>query len=111
MSILTDEEEKIKSIRKKEIKDASIKFKGYYLSSLFLGLKVGVLSLAAVIILYLVAKWVFRWDLFYETDLEYSSIFLFITFVFMFVVFLCIVVAIILFNTKHKRKTKYDNDN
>ena len=99
MSILTDEEEKIKSIRKKEIKDASIKFKGYYLSSLFLGLKVGVLSLAAVIILYLVAKWVFRWDLFYETDLEYSSI------------FLCIVVAIILFNTKHKRNTKYDNDN
>ena len=111
MPILTSEEEKIKLTRKKEFKDAAVKFKGVYLSSLILGLKVGGISLAGVILLYLIAKWIFRWDLFYETDLEYASMFRFITFVFLFVVFLCIVVAIILFRTKHKRNTKYSTVN
>ena len=111
MPILTNEEEKIKQTRKKEMKDVALKFKDDYLSSLILGLKVGGLSLVGVIVLYLIAKWIFRWDLFYETDLKYASIFLFITFVFLFVVFLCIVVAIILFRTKHKRNTKYSTVN
>ena len=111
MPILTNEEEKIKLTEKKEMKDAIRKYKKDYLSSLVLGLKVGGLSLAGVIILYLIVKLIFKWDLFYETDLKYASIFLFITFVFLFVVFLCIVVAIILFNTKHKRNTKYPTAN
>ncbi len=111
MPILTSEEEKIKLTRKKEFKDAAMKFKGVYLSSLALGLKVGGLSLAGVILLYLIAKWIFRWDLFYETDLEYALIFSVVAFIFLFVVFLCIVVAIILFNTKHKRNTKYSTVN
>lgn len=107
MSILTSEEERLKNDHRNELKNIISKFKDAFVSSLLIGLKMGGISLAVVIVIYLVAKWIFRWDLFYETDLRYSSIFLFITSLFIIIVFLCIIVAIILFNTKHKRNTKY----
>lgn len=109
MPILTSEEEKQKSNRKQELKSVILKFRDDYLSSFLIGIKVGGLFLASAIIIYLVAKLGFKWDLFYETDLKYSSIFLFITAMFFIIVILCIIVAVILFNTKHKRNTKYRN--
>ena len=94
--------------RKKDFRDARKKFLQDYLSSLSIGAKVGGIALIASIALYLIAKFAFRWDLFYETDLNYTLIFLLITIIFIVIVVLCIFVAIILFNTKHKRNTKYE---
>lgn len=108
MPILTSEEQKLKSEHQKEFKFAIQKFWQDYLSSLSIGVKVGGIALISSIAIYLIGKFVFRWDLFYETDLNYTLIFLLITIIFLVIVVLCIIVAIILFNTKHKRNTKYE---
>ncbi|MGN0470860.1 MAG: hypothetical protein ACI4GV_08100 [Acutalibacteraceae bacterium] len=107
MPILTSEEEKQIATQKAEMKSTLSKFKSDYLSSLFLGIKVGGVSLAFLVLIYFIAKYIFSWDLFYETDLNYSAIFMLIAAIFFAVVILCIIVAVILFNTKHRRNTKY----
>ena len=77
------------------------------MASFLLGIKAGGILIGVLIILYLAAKFIFRWDLFYETDLNYAVIFLVLTIVFAVLVLICILIAVILYNNKHKRSTKY----
>jgi len=107
MPILTSEEQNLKMKRKQEIMGAITQFRKQYISSMLWGLKIGGISLGTVIVLYFLAKLIVRWDLFYETDLDYDLVFLTFAGICLFIVIICIVVAVILFNTKHKRKTKY----
>lgn len=110
MPILTSEEEKQLLDKKNERKKTIGKFKDDYLLSFMIGIRIGGITLGAAIVIYLTAKWLFKWDLFYETDLKYSSIFLAITIIFMVLVVICWFVAFILYNTKHKRNTKYTDE-
>ena len=107
MPILTLEEENLKMKRRQEIMEAIDQFRQQYFSSMLWGLRIGGGSLGVIIVLYFFAKWIFRWDLFYETDLDYELVFLILAIISLLIVIICIVVAVILFNTKHKRKTKY----
>lgn len=107
MSVRTSEEEKNLSEKKNERKKAFQKFKVDFISSFLIGIKIGGIILGIAILIYLGAKWLLKWDLFYETDLKYSSILLIITIIFSIIVFLCCFVAWILYNTKHRRNTKY----
>lgn len=107
MSIRTSEEEKLLLERRNERKQAIKKFKSDFISSFFIGLKIGVIGLGLIVVAYLVAKLLFNWDLFYETDLEYTDIVFAIMVVFFIMVALCCFVAFILYNTKHIRNTKY----
>lgn len=111
MSIRTSEEEKFLSEKRNERKQAIEKFKSDYISSFVIGFKIGGVGLVLVIIVYLVAKLLFNWDLFYETDLEYTDIVLALVVVFLFVIGLSCLVAFILYNTKHSRNTKYKGVN
>lgn len=81
------------------------------MSSLFIGIKIGGTAMIIAILLYLAAKWLLKWDLFYETDLKYPYIVLIITIMFFVIALLCFFVAFILYNTKHRRNTKYKEDN
>ncbi|MBK6088551.1 hypothetical protein [Ruminococcus difficilis] len=107
MAIRTEEEEKRLSEKRSNRKKAFAKFREDFMASFLLGIKAGGILTGALIVLYLAAKFIFRWDLFYETDLNYAAIFLVLTIVFAFLVLICIMIAVILYNNKHKRNTKY----
>lgn len=107
MSIRTSEEEKNLLERRNERKEAIKKYKNDFMSFFIMGIKSGSVALGAVIIIYLIAKWLFNWDLFYETDLDYTSIVFVVVIIFLVMVVLCCVIAFILYNTKHRRNTKY----
>lgn len=107
MSLRTSEEEKLLSERKDERKKVFQKFKSDFLYSFLIGIRMGAIILVAVIIIYLIAKYLLNWDLFYETDLDYDSIvFVFTIMLFALTALFCSI-AFILYNTKHKRNTKY----
>lgn len=107
MPMLTQAEEKQLQQQKEERLQIILKFRDEFLVSFIMGIKICGIAVGAIIVLYLLTKWVFKWDLFYETDLNYSSIFFVITVIFFLLVLLCWIVAFILYNTKHVRNTKY----
>ncbi len=107
MSIRTSEEEKLLLEKRNERKQAIKKYGSDFLSSFLIGIKAGGIGLALLVVAYLVAKLLFKWDLFYETDLEYTAIVFAVTIIFFAMVVLCCVIAFILYNTKHTRNTKY----
>lgn len=111
MAIRTSEEEKLLSEKRNERKQAIKKYGSDFLSSFLIGIKAGGIGLAIVIVAYLVAKFLFNWDLFYETDLEYTAIIFVVTIIFFVLVLLCCFIAFILYNTKHTRGTKYKSVN
>lgn len=110
MSIRTSEE-KLLLEKRNEQKQAVEKFKSDFISSFVIGFKIGGIGLILLVVVYLVAKILFNWDLFYETDLEYTDIVFALAVVFLFVVGLSCLVAFILYNTKHSRNTKYKGVN
>ena len=111
MAIRTSEEEKLLSEKRSERKQAIKKYGSDFLSSFLIGIKAGGIGLVLVIVVYLMAKLLFKWDLFYETDLEYTAIVLVVTIIFFIMVVLCCFIAFILYNTKHTRNTKYKTVN
>ena len=64
MPILTNEEEKQLLDRRNEQKKAIEKFKDDFIFSFLVGIRMGGIALGAAIVVYLTAKWVFKWDLF-----------------------------------------------
>ena len=107
MAIRTDEEEKRLSEKRSDRKKAFVKFRDDFMASFLLGIKAGGIITAAVIVIYLAAKFIFRWDLFYETDLNYPAIMLIMAILFAVLIIICVIIAVILYNNKHKRNTKY----
>lgn len=107
MPVLTSVEERKLQEQKEERKQTLIKFTYDFKTSFLIWIKIsGIVALAAVLV-YLISKFIFRWDILYETDLPVSSIFLAAFFMFVFSVIACWLVAFFLYNTKHRRNTKY----
>lgn len=92
---------------KRERRQTLMKFAQDLKVSFKIWIKGGGILTAAIILAYLFARFVLDWDLFYETDLRYSSIFFAVFVFFVISVAICWLVAFILFNTKHRRNTRY----
>lgn len=107
MSVLTSAEEKKRQEIKDERRQALEKTVQFMASSFLVGIKLGGFMLLTAIVVYFFAKYLLQWDLFYETDVKYPSL-CFKAVVFLLVIMiLCWIGAFILYNTKHKRNTKY----
>lgn len=107
MAIRTSEEEKKLQQKRRDFKTAFRKFRDMFLVSFRLGYKFGGILLGVLIVAYLIAKFLFRWDLFYETDLDYPAIVLILAAIFAVLMIACIIVSIVLYKNKHSRNTKY----
>ncbi len=90
--------ERIKTLRK---------FREDFLSSFKIWIKIGCIGSAAVILLYIFLRFVLNWDLFYETDINYPLIFLVACILLVSLIFVCWLGASFLYNTQHRRNTKY----
>lgn len=107
MPILTSLEEKRKKELQEERKQTLVKFFEYLKASFFIWIKIGAVITCAFILLYLIATFLFKWDLFYETGLDFKAIFFAVFIFFIMAVVICWLVAFFLYNTKHRRNTKY----
>ncbi|MBD5111499.1 MAG: hypothetical protein HDT42_03055 [Ruminococcaceae bacterium] len=107
MSIISSAEERKLRELKAERKQIFIKFAQDLKSSFIIWIKLGGIISGVLILAYLFAKFVMKWDLFYETDLKYSKIFFAVFIFFLLSVIVCWLVAFLLYNTKHKRNTRY----
>jgi len=86
---------------KRERRQTLMKFAQDLKVSFKIWIKGGGILTAAIILAYLFARFVL------ETDLRYSSIFFAVFVFFVLSVAICWLVAFILFNTKHRRNTRY----
>jgi len=107
MPILTSTEERQKKELQEERKRTFINFFEDLKNSFLIWIKIGASITGGLIILYLIATFLFKWDLFYETGLNFRTIFLAIFIFFLVAVGICWLVALFLYNTKHRRNTKY----
>jgi len=107
MPIMTSADERKMRELKEERKQTIIKFAQDIKASFKIWVKVGGIATGMLILAYLFARFVIEWDLFYETDLKYSTIFFLVFLFFVFSVIACWLVAFFLYNTKHRRNTKY----
>ena len=107
MAIRTSEEEKRIQQKRLNFKTAFRKFRDMFFISFRLGIKFGGILLAVLIAAYVIAKFLFRWDLFYETDLNYPAIAIILAAIFSVLMIACIIVSIVLYKNKHSRNTKY----
>ena len=107
MPIMNSAEERRQNELKEEQKQTLAKFFDDFKTSFLIWIRVGGISVAVMIIVYLIAKVAYSWDLFYESDLEFQSIFFAVFVFFTVAIFSCWFIAFFLYNTKHKRNTKY----
>ncbi len=107
MLIMTSSDEKKQREIREERKQTFIKFLQDLSASFKIWMKIGGVVSAFLIIAYLFARLILNWNLFYETDLDYSKMFFMIFIFFAFCVLACWLVAFFLYNTKHRRNTKY----
>lgn len=107
MAVITSAEEKIQQDRKEERRQTLAKFWQYFRRSFLFGIKVGAALLLIVILAYCCAKYIFKWDLFYETDVKYSLLCLIAFAALLVIMFVCWVGGFVLYNTPHTRNTKY----
>ncbi len=107
MSTMSSADEIILNEQKAERKKTLIKFARDLKISYSIWIKIGGIISGSLILSYLFTRFIIGWDLFYETDLNYTMIFLIITVLFFVFVSLCWFGAFFLYNTKHRRNTKY----
>ncbi len=107
MSVLSSAEEKKRREIKEERRQALEKTVQYMASSFLIGIKFGGIMFLAAIVAYFIAKYLLQWDLFYETDVNYPSLCFKVVAFLLIILVLCWLGAFILYNTKHKRNTKY----
>ena len=107
MPLMSGAEERQKLDLKEERKQTLLKFWQDLKASYLIWIRIGGIITGALILVYLFTRFVIKWDLFYETDLKYSTIFFIIFVIFLVSVGLCGLGAYFLYNTKHKRNTKY----
>ena len=109
MPLLTSAEERRQQERKEERKQTLHNFALDMKSSFKIWIKVAGIVSALLITGYLISRFAFKWDLLYETETDYRNLFLWGFKIFAGAVVLCWGVALWLYNTKHRRKTKYKN--
>ena len=107
MPLMSGAEERQKLYLKEERKQTLLKFWQDLKASYLIWIKIGGIITGVLILVYLFTRFVIKWDLFYETDLKYMTIFFIIFILFLVSVGLCWLGAYFLYNTKHKRNTKY----
>lgn len=91
-----------------------IKLKNFFMDSVRENLKsylkifarYGLIAIAAIIVVYLIL-FIAGWDVFYETDIPFMSIFIFTSSLFFILFIASFVISFILYSTKYTRRTKY----
>ncbi len=107
MPMLTSEEERKKQERSAELRLTFRKFFEDFLTSFKIWIKIAGILDGILIIGYLFARFIVRWDAFYETQLDFTVIFFLIALFFLIILISCWLVAFFLYNTHHRRNTKY----
>ena len=107
MPIMNSAEERRQNELKEERKQTLAKFFDDFKTSFIIWIRIGGITVGVMILIYLFAKIAYSWDLFYESDLEFQSIFFAVFIFFTVAIAACWFIAFFLYNTKHKRKTKY----
>ena len=109
MPLLTSAEERRQQESKEDRKQTLRNFALDMKSSFKIWIKVaGVVSLL-LIVGYLFSRFVLKWDLLYETEMDYRKLFFSCFEIATGAVIVCWLGALWLYNTKHRRKTKYKN--
>lgn len=106
MPILTSVEERQKKERLEERKQMLIKFLGDLISSFRIWMMIGAVITVVLILIYLLLTFIFKWDLLYETNLDFKAIFFSVFISFVIAIIVCWLVAFFLYNTKHRRNIK-----
>ncbi len=83
------------------------KFFSDFKVSFLIWVKIGGILSGSIILIYLIARFVVSWDILYETNVDFAAIFLGLTIGFTLAILACWFVAFFLYNTKHRRNTKY----
>ena len=107
MPINSNSEDNTQQIINNERKETLIKFFSDFKVSFLIWIKIGGIVVGGIIILYLLARFVLKWDILYETNVKYSTVFFFVAIGFIISIIACWLVAFFLYNTKHPRGTKY----
>lgn len=107
MPIISNSEDNTQQSIKNERKETLIKFFSDFRVSFLIWIKIGGIAVGGIIILYLLARFIFKWDILYETNVNYSTVFLVVAIGFIISIIACWFVAFFLYNTKHHRGTKY----
>ena len=107
MAVTTNSEELKFRDEKDERRKTLRKFREDFFASFRIWIKIGCICSVAVILLYVFLRFVLKWDLFYETDLNYPLIFLVVCILLVILIFVCWLGASFLYNTQHRRNTKY----
>lgn len=98
----------MESSKLQELKLIFRKFSKNFWNHFIFGLKVIGIFSALIILIYIVFK-IAGFDFLYETNLQLSSSLGIIFVLFIMLVLVFIFMAFLLFNTKHRRNTKYTN--
>ena len=109
MSVLSSAEEKKQQEIKEKRRQTLLTFGRDIKASFAVWMKLGGFIFAFLSVAYLFAKFVLKWDLFYETDVKYSTILFWLGLSFLGFMIACWVVAFINYNKPHKRNTKYND--
>lgn len=107
MPLLTSAEERRQQEQKEERKQTLRNFALDMKSSFKIWIKVAGIVSAVLIVGYLISRFAFKWDLLYETETDYRNLFFWGFKISVGAVVVCWGIALWLYNTKHRRKTKY----
>jgi len=109
MPVLSSAEEKKQQETKEKRRQTLLTFVHDIKTSFSVWIKLGGFIFGFLSVAYLFAKFVLKWDLFYETDVKYPTILFWLGLAFVGFMIACWVVAFIYYNKPHKRNTKYNN--
>lgn len=107
MPILSNSENKNQQVVENTRKETLVKFFCDFKESFLIWIKIGGITVAGVILLYLFARFILKWDILYETNVNFSAGFFVVAIGFIISIVVCWFVAFFLYNTKHRRTTKY----
>lgn len=108
MSIRTREEERERREQRIEREEILGKFAGEMFKMFKIWIRMDALFMVILMLVYLFLVFVRDWDFFYDTDIKGTTIFLLLFTGSSMAVIVCGLVALFLYNTKHKRDTKYE---
>lgn len=109
MPLLTSAEERRQQEKKEEKRQTLRNFALDMKSSFKIWIKVIGAASLLLIAVYLFLRFVLKWDLLYETEMDYRKLFYACFGISAFAVMVCWGVAYLLYKTQHRRKTKYKN--
>ena len=107
MPLLTSAEERRQQEKKEEKRQTLRNFALDMKSSFKIWIKVIGAASLLLIAVYLFLRFVLKWDLLYETEMDYRKLFYVCFGISAGAVIVCWLGALWLYNTKHRRKTKY----